>query len=91
MAMEPRPVLARLAAIKVATRPDLAARWHDLMDVDAGRIGEGLATIEEVGWESIHLFLEEASGCQQTWSDRWGLHTTLAVFNPGAGDLNTAP
>ena len=32
--------------IKVATRRDLAARWHDLMEVDAGTIATGEASIE---------------------------------------------
>ena len=27
--------------IKVATRSDLARRWHDLMDVNAGTIADG--------------------------------------------------
>jgi galactarate dehydratase len=74
--------LAAAPVIKVATRSDLAARWHDLMDVDAGRIADGSATIEEVGWEIFRLILEVAGGRKQTWSDRWGLHNALAVFNP---------
>ena len=43
--------LAEVPVIKVATRSDLARRWHDLMDLDAGRIATGQATIEEMGWE----------------------------------------
>lgn len=46
--------LAEVPVIKVATRTDLARRWHDLMDVNAGRIADGDASIEDVGWE---LFL----------------------------------
>ena len=57
------------------------------MDIDAGRIATGEATIEEVGWELFRLILDVASGRKQTWSDRWGLHNALALFNPGAGDL----
>ena len=74
--------LAAAPVIKVATRSELAARWHDLMDVDAGRIATGEATIEEVGWEIFRLVLDVASGRKQPWSDRWGLHNALAVFNP---------
>jgi len=74
--------LAAAPVIKVATRSDLAARWHDLMDLDAGRIAEGTATIEEVGWELFRLILEVASGRKRTWSDHWGLYNALAVFNP---------
>ena len=68
--------------IKVATRRDLAARWHDLMEVDAGTIATGEATIEEVGWEIFKLILEVASGRKKTWADQWGLFNSLAVFNP---------
>jgi galactarate dehydratase len=74
--------LVAAPVIKVATRSDLAARWHDLMDVDAGRIADGSATIEEVGWEIFRLILEVASGRKKTWSDQWGLYNALAVFNP---------
>ncbi|SNB79712.1 galactarate dehydratase [Arboricoccus pini] len=73
--------LAAAPVIKVATRRDLAARWHDLMDLDAGRIATGEASIEEVGWELFRLILEVASG-KKPWSDVWGLHNALAVFNP---------
>ena len=41
--------LAQVPVIKVATRSDLARRWHDLMDVNAGTIATGKKTIEEVG------------------------------------------
>lgn len=68
--------------IKVATRRDLAARWHDLMEVDAGTIATGEATIEEVGWEIFRLILDVASGRKKTWADQWGLFNSLAVFNP---------
>ena len=74
--------LAAAPVIKVATRSDLAARWHDLMDVDAGRIATGEASIEEVGWEIFRLILDVASGRRQTWSDQWGLFNALSVFNP---------
>jgi galactarate dehydratase len=68
--------------IKVATRRDLAARWHDLMEVDAGTIATGEASIEDVGWEIFRLILDVASGRKKTWADQWGLFNSLAVFNP---------
>ncbi|NVO15141.1 MAG: galactarate dehydratase [Rhodoplanes sp.] len=74
--------LAAAPVIKVATRSNLAARWHDLMDLDAGRIATGEATVEEVGWELFRLILDVASGEKKPWSDRWGLHNSLALFNP---------
>jgi galactarate dehydratase len=75
--------LALAPVIKVATRTSLAERWHDLIDVDAGRIATGNATIEDVGWEIFHLILKVASGTEKTWADRWGLHNEYALFNPG--------
>ena len=74
--------LAEVPVIKVATRSDLARRWHDLMDVNAGRIADGTATIEEVGWELFRLMLDVASGRKQTWAERWRLHNALVLFNP---------
>jgi galactarate dehydratase len=74
--------LAEAPVIKVATRSDLAARWHDLIDLDAGRIATGEATVEEVGWELFRMILDVASGNRRPWSDQWGLHNALALFNP---------
>jgi galactarate dehydratase len=73
--------LASVPVIKVATRNDLARRWHDLMDVNAGRIATGEATIEEVGHELFQLILQVASG-RKTWAEHWKLHNPLALFNP---------
>ncbi|QDL38109.1 galactarate dehydratase [Rhodoferax sediminis] len=75
--------LAQVPVIKVATRSDLARRWHDLMDVNAGRIADGSASIEEVGWELFRLMLEVASGTKKTWAEHWKLHNALVLFNPG--------
>ena len=74
--------LAEVPVIKVATRSDLARRWHDLMDVNAGRIADGSATIEEVGWELFRLLLDVASGRRKTWAEHWKLHNALVLFNP---------
>jgi galactarate dehydratase len=74
--------LAECPVVKVATRSDLARRWHDLMDVNAGTIAEGTATIESVGWQLFHLMLDVASGRQRTWAERWKLHNALVLFNP---------
>ncbi len=74
--------LAPCPVIKVATRSDLARRWHDLMDVNAGRIADGSATIDEVGWELFRLMLDVASGRKKTWAEHWKLHNALVLFNP---------
>jgi galactarate dehydratase len=74
--------LAACPVIKVTTRSDLARRWHDLMDVNAGRIADGEATIEETGWELFRLMLDVASGRKRTWAEQWRLHNALVLFNP---------
>jgi galactarate dehydratase len=73
--------LAECPVIKVATRTDLARRWHDLMDVNAGRIADGEQTIEEAGWALFELMLDVASG-RQTWAEQHKLHNALVLFNP---------
>ena len=74
--------LAEVPVIKVATRTDLARRWHDLMDVNAGTIADGSKTIEEVGIELFQLMLDVASGRKKTWAEQWKLHNALVLFNP---------
>ncbi len=74
--------LAMVPVIKVASRSGLAERWADLIDVDAGRIATGEATIEEVGKRIFDLILDVASGRKQTWADHWGLHNEFVLFNP---------
>ena len=74
--------LAACPVIKVATRTELARRWHDLMDLNAGRIADGEASIEDLGWELFRLMLDVASG-KRTWAEHWGLHNDLVLFNPG--------
>jgi galactarate dehydratase len=74
--------LAMAPVIKVASRSALAGRWSDLIDMDAGRIATGEATIQQVGEQIFHLILDVASGRKQTWADHWGLHNEFALFNP---------
>jgi galactarate dehydratase len=75
--------LAMVPVIKVSSRTALAEKWADLIDLDAGRIATGRATIEEVGWELFRLILDVAGGRRKTWAEHWGLANALAPFNPG--------
>ena len=81
--------LAEVPVVKVATTSGLARRWHDLMDLNAGSVADGTATIEETGWALFRLLLDVASG-RRTCAERLGLHNALVLFNPGAGDLTPA-
>ncbi len=74
--------LAMVPVIKVASRTALARQWPDLIDIDAGTIATGDATIAEVGEQIFKLILDVASGRKKTWADHWGLHNDFALFNP---------
>ncbi len=67
--------------VKVATRTELAQRWHDLMDINAGRIADGQISVEEAGRELFERLLAVASG-RRTWAEQWKLHNALVLFNP---------
>ena len=74
--------LAEVPVIKVATPSGLAQRWHDLMDIDAGRIVSAGETIESMGQAMFDTILAVASG-QKTCAERLRLSNQLALFNPG--------
>lgn len=74
--------LAMAPVVKVSTRNALLEQWNDLIDINAGTIATGEATIEEVGWELFHFILDVASGRKLTWADRWGISNELSLFNP---------
>jgi len=73
--------LAAVPVIKVVTRSELAKRWHDLTDVDAGLIVSGVCTIKTLGEEIFDLILQVASG-KKPAAERLGIHNFMAVFNP---------
>jgi galactarate dehydratase len=74
--------LALAPVIKVSSRSDLSRRWHDLIDLDAGRIATGEAGIADVGWDLFHLILDVASGRKETAAGRLGLYNDLVLFDP---------
>ena len=59
-------------SLKIATNPELFARMPEDMDIDAGRILLGEATVEEVGREIYERLLRVASG-EKTLSEAQGL------------------
>jgi len=50
--------------IKIAANPHMYARLSEDMDVNAGRVLEGAATLEEVGQEIFDLVISLASGAR---------------------------
>jgi galactarate dehydratase len=51
------------------------------MDLNAGGIADGTATIEECGMALFRLVLEVASG-RRTWAETHHLANALVLFNP---------
>ncbi len=74
--------LAMSPVIKVSSRTELYDKWKDLIDINAGRIITGDATIESVGQEIFELILDVASGKKKTWADYWGIKNAICLFNP---------
>ncbi len=74
--------LAAAPVIKVCTRNELKRMWTDLIDVNAGPIATGEATIEEIGTVLFNEILDVASGIKKTFAEKHGLKNFLCVFNP---------
>jgi galactarate dehydratase len=74
--------LPMVPVVKVSTNTSLCERWGDLIDLNAGRIATGEASIADVGWELFRLILDVASGRKRVAADRLGLHNSLVLFNP---------
>ncbi len=74
--------LEAVPVIKVSSRNALYDQWPDLIDVNAGPIATGEATVEEKGWELFRFYLDVAGGRKKTWSQHWGLYNSLSIFNP---------
>jgi altronate hydrolase len=58
--------------LKIATNSELAGRMPDDMDIDAGRILSGAASVEQVGEEIFQAWLRIASG-EHSFSEAQGL------------------
>ncbi len=74
--------LAAAPVIKVSSRSNLKSIWEDLIDVNAGAIATGEATIEQVGTELFHLIVDVASGRKKSWAEQYHLYNDLCIFNP---------
>ncbi len=74
--------LAAAPVIKVSSRSDLKDMWSDLIDVDAGVIVSGEASIREVGELLFREIVDTASGRKRPWAEKHRLHNDLCLFNP---------
>lgn len=68
--------------IKVCSRNEMKNHWFDMIDISAGAVATGEATIADVGTEIFHMILDVASGMKEPYSDRYGFHNDMCIFNP---------
>ncbi len=59
--------------IKVATNTEMYTRMADDMDINAGRIADGTASLEQIGREIFEQIIAVASGSVRTVSEELGL------------------
>ncbi|MDO4459845.1 MAG: galactarate dehydratase [Clostridia bacterium] len=68
--------------IKVCSRNEMKDHWFDLIDISAGDIATGEKTIADVGEEIFNFILDVASGTKEPYSDKYGFHNDMCIFNP---------
>lgn len=74
--------LAMAPVVKVSSRNELKNRWFDLIDVNAGPVATGEATIPEIGEELFREIIEIASGKKKSLAEEHQLHNDFCIFNP---------
>jgi galactarate dehydratase len=74
--------LALAPVIKVCSRNDMKDMWDDLIDVNAGPIATGEATIQEIGTLLFNEIIDVASGRKQCTAEKFQLHNDFTIFNP---------
>jgi len=68
--------------IKVCSRNDMKDMWQDLIDVNAGPIATGEATIQEIGTQLFNEIIDVASGRKQTYAEKYEIYNDFTLFNP---------
>lgn len=74
--------LAMAPVVKVCSRNDMKNMWMDLIDINAGPVATGGATIEEVGTKLFYKIIDVASGRDTTFAEKYKLHNDICLFNP---------
>lgn len=67
--------------IKVCSRNEMKEHWFDMIDISAGGVVTGEATIADVGTEIFNMILDVAGGIRQPYSDQYGFHNDMCIFN----------
>jgi galactarate dehydratase len=74
--------LATAPVIKVCSRNDMKDMWQDLIDVNAGPIATGEATIQDIGILLFNEIIDVASGRKQTLAEQYEIYNDFTLFNP---------
>ena len=74
--------LAATPVMKVCSRNEMKEQWPDIIDVNAGPVAVGEATIDEIGHEIFDKIIAIASGKDKPFTERYGLYNQIAIFNP---------
>ena len=74
--------LAAAPVIKVCSRNEMKEQWPDVIDISAGAVVTGEKTIQEVGTELFNFIVDVASGTKKPYTEQYGLHNFLCIFNP---------
>lgn len=74
--------LATAPVIKVCSRNDMKDIWQDLIDVNAGPIATGEATIQEIGTLLFNEIIDVASGRKQSLAEKYEIYNDFTLFNP---------
>ena len=74
--------LAAAPVIKVCSRNEMKEMWQDLIDVNAGPVATGEASIAEIGTELFNKIIAVASGKDRSFAEKYKLYNDLCIFNP---------
>lgn len=74
--------LAMAPVIKVCSRDEMQNQWPDLMDVNAGPVITGNASIDEIGHLIFNEIINTASGRKKSRAELYRLHNDMCIFNP---------
>lgn len=74
--------LALAPVIKVCSRNEMKDKWFDLIDINAGPISTGEATISQIGQLVFKEIIDVASGRKKSLAEEHGLYNDFCIFNP---------
>ena len=74
--------LAAAPVIKVCSRNEMKQMWGDLIDINAGPIATGDATIQKIGTQLFNKIIAVASGEEKCATEKYKLYNDFCIFNP---------